>query len=110
MTLNAVGAILRGFAEFHQDVFDRARLVVVDNVANVRSISAEFIDRYANGVGDWEQVRPWSEVVAAARPRLAPVAVSRFLTSGNVGATSGGGMGVRDVWRTGDDRTIKNNT
>src|SRR3546814_10465797 len=39
--VNAVGAILRGFAEFHQDVFDRARLVVVDNVANVRSISAE---------------------------------------------------------------------
>src|SRR3546814_19461400 len=65
--VNAVGAILRGFAEFHQDVFDRARLVVVDNVANVRSISAEFIDRYENGPGAWEQVRQLSEVVAAAR-------------------------------------------
>src|SRR3546814_16440554 len=88
MTLNAVGAILRGFAEFHQDVFDRARLVVVDNVANVRSISAEFIDRYENGAGDWEQVRPLSEVVAAARPRPEHVDVSLFKATGKSGRAS----------------------
>jgi ornithine cyclodeaminase len=86
--VNAVGAILRGFAEFHQDVFDRADMVVVDNVANVRSISSEFIDRYETGPGDWAEVRTLSDVVAAATPRPGSTDVSLFKALG---------MGIADL-------------
>lgn len=76
--LNAVGAILRGFAEFHQDVFDRADIVVVDNLANVQSISTEFIEHYEDGPGAWSEVRSLSEVVAAGAPRAPATDVSLF--------------------------------
>lgn len=86
--VNAVGAILRGYAEFHQDLFDRAGLVAVDNVANVKSISAEFIERYEHGPGDWATVHPLSELVAAAKPRPTDVGVSLFKALG---------MGIADL-------------
>src|SRR3546814_8266800 len=75
--VNAVGAILRGFAEFHQDVFDRARLVVVDNVANVRSISAEFIDRYENGAGDRSEEHT-SEIQSLMRISYAVFCLTKY--------------------------------
>ncbi|HWL46134.1 MAG TPA: ornithine cyclodeaminase family protein [Sphingomonadaceae bacterium] len=86
--VNAVGAILRGFAEFHQDVFDRAEMVVVDNVANVRAISAEFIEHYESGPGDWAQVRPLCEIVAAGHPRPDGIDISLFKALG---------MGIADL-------------
>ena len=72
--VNAVGAILRGFAEFHQDLFDRAGLVVVDNIANAQSISTEFIERFGPGPDGWDEVRSLSDIVAAGRPRPAEAA------------------------------------
>jgi len=86
--VNAVGAILRGFAEFHQDLFDRAGLVVVDNIANAQSISTEFIERFGPGPDGWDEVRSLSDIVAAGRPRPADLDVSLFKSLG---------MGVADL-------------
>src|SRR5690606_6066263 len=86
--VNAVGAILRGYGEFHQDLFDRAGLVAVDNVANVKSISTEFIERYEHGLGDWATVHSLSELVAAGKSRPPDVDVSLFKALG---------MGIADL-------------
>src|SRR3546814_4041352 len=60
--LNAVGAILPANAEFHQDVFERAGMIAVDDVANTRKASREFIDQF--GDGDWSRVRSLGELIA----------------------------------------------
>lgn len=86
--VNAVGAILRGFAEFHQDMFDRAGLVVVDNIANAQSISTEFIARYGPGPAGWDEVRTLSEIVAAGWRRDPDLDISLFKSLG---------MGIADL-------------
>ena len=79
--LNAVGAILPGNAEFHQDVFERVGAIAVDDVPNLQKASREFIDRFAAG-GDWSAVQPIGAVIAADRARPAGCDVSLFKSMG----------------------------
>jgi ornithine cyclodeaminase/alanine dehydrogenase-like protein (mu-crystallin family) len=83
---NAVGAITPEREEFTQDVFDRADLIAVDMVESVKSLSAEFRKRFAGG--DWSQVRPLSELVAAkaVRPKDADLTLFKAM-----------GMGLSDM-------------
>lgn len=80
--VNAVGAILRNTAEFYQDVFDRAGIVVVDSIVNVQAISSEFIERYERGPGDWSQVKALSALVAEAQARPTNVDITLFKAMG----------------------------
>jgi ornithine cyclodeaminase len=84
--LNAVGAIAPDREEFAQDVFGRATLVAVDDVAGVQKLSREFIARY--GSGDWSQVKPLSQLVGSGRKRAAGDDVSLFKAMG---------MGISDL-------------
>ncbi len=65
--LNAVGAILPGNAEIHQDVFDRVGSIVVDDPVNVQKASREFIDRFGGERG-WGAVRAIGDVIRSGRP------------------------------------------
>ena len=65
--LNAVGAILPGNAEIHQDVFERAGSIVVDDVTNVQKASRELIDRFGGERG-WGAVRAIGDVIRSGRP------------------------------------------
>ena len=84
--LNAVGAITPEREEFTQDVFDRISVIAVDMVESVKSLSAEFRKRF--GDGDWSQVRPLSELVAAKaeRPKDADITLFKAM-----------GMGLSDL-------------
>ena len=84
--LNAVGAITPEREEFTQDVFDRVGAIAVDMVESVKGLSAEFRKRF--GEGDWSQVRPLSELVAAKaeRPKGADVTLFKAM-----------GMGLSDL-------------
>jgi ornithine cyclodeaminase len=64
--LNAVGAILPGNAEFHQDVFERVSAIVVDDVPNAQKASRELIDRFGGERG-WTSLRTIGSVVAGGR-------------------------------------------
>lgn len=61
---NAVGAILPSNAEFHQDVFSRASAIAVDDVANTRKASREFMDYFDREGRDWNRVRPLGDLIA----------------------------------------------
>ena len=63
--VNAAGAILPGNAEFHQDLFERAALVVVDSPANARKTSTEFKQRFGDETAAWQQVQSLGMVLAA---------------------------------------------
>ena len=84
--VNAVGAIAPDREEFAQDVFGRADLVAVDNVAGVQKLSREFVTRYGNG--DWSEVKPLSQLIAAGRRRPAGADLSLFKAMG---------MGISDL-------------
>jgi ornithine cyclodeaminase len=84
--LNAVGAIAPDREEFAQDVFARAEAVAVDNLAGVQKLSREFITRY--GSGDWSQVKPLSQLIAAGRRRGSGADLSLFKAMG---------MGISDL-------------
>lgn len=79
--LNAVGAILPGNAEFQQDVFDRADVVVVDDLPNTQKASREFIERFGGGRG-WDAVRPLGAVIAAGGGRPEGCDLSLFKAMG----------------------------
>ena len=81
--VNAVGAILPANAEIHQDVLERTDLVVVDNLANVRSLSREFIDFYDYRNG-WEGIELLGERIAlgSRRPSMADVTLFKSVGSG----------------------------
>ena len=80
--LNAVGAILPANAEFHQDVFERVDVIAVDDVANVKRASREFIERHAGSDADWSAVRPLSDVIAQGMQRPANCDLSLFKAMG----------------------------
>lgn len=86
--LNAVGAILPGNAELHQDVFQRLGLIAVDDVPNVRKASREFMDYFDQDGRDWAQVRPLGEIIAND---------GRSLTNGDVTLFKSVGMGISDL-------------
>jgi ornithine cyclodeaminase len=78
--VNAVGAITPEREEFTQDVFGRVSAIAVDMVESVKSLSAEFQQRFGNG--DWSQVRPLSELVAAKAERAPDADITLFKAMG----------------------------
>ena len=86
--LNAVGAILPKFGEFHQDVFDRAAIVVVDSIDNAKLASFEFRKRYDGGGGSWDDVQELCNVIAAKTTRPANADITLFKALG---------MGISDL-------------
>jgi ornithine cyclodeaminase len=77
---NAVGAITPEREEFAQDVFDRVDLIAVDMVESVKALSAEFRKRF--GEGDWSNVLPLSDLVAAKSKRPAGADLTLFKAMG----------------------------
>jgi ornithine cyclodeaminase len=77
---NAVGAITPEREEFTQDVFDRVDLIAVDMVDSVKALSAEFRKRFDDG--DWSNVRPLSELVAAKATRPIDADLTLFKAMG----------------------------
>lgn len=86
--LNAVGAILPAFSEFHQDVFDRASIVTVDSLENAKLASFEFRERYNNGSHSWDEVKELCAVIAAKTTRPANADLTLFKSLG---------MGISDL-------------
>jgi len=86
--LNALGAILPANAEFAQDVFDHAGLVVVDSVAGVQSNAREFRDRFGDAGSPMPGVRSLGEIIAEGVPRPAGNVLSLFKAMG---------MGISDM-------------
>jgi ornithine cyclodeaminase/alanine dehydrogenase-like protein (mu-crystallin family) len=86
--VNAVGAILPQNAEFQQDLFDRASMIVVDSVDGVRANSREFVDRFGTERDFWSRVRTLSSVIAdkTARPANAQLTLFKAM-----------GMGISDL-------------
>jgi alanine dehydrogenase len=78
--LNAVGAIAPDREEFTQDVFGRACVVAVDMIETVKSLSAEFRKRFADG--DWSPVKLLSELTAANWQRPAGADITLFKAMG----------------------------
>jgi alanine dehydrogenase len=77
---NAVGAITPEREEFAQDVFDRVDLIAVDMIDSVKALSAEFRKRF--GDGDWSNVLPLSDLVAANSKRPAGADLTLFKAMG----------------------------
>ena len=86
--LNAMGAIVPARVEFAGDVFDRADLVVVDNLCSVRDLSAEFRARYGDDESAWREIRTISSIVAADRSRPPAADLTLFKAMG---------MGISDL-------------
>jgi ornithine cyclodeaminase len=78
--LNAVGAIAPDREELTQDVFERASPVAVDMLDSVKTLSAEFRKRFADG--DWSRVRLLSELVAAKWQRPESTDITLFKAMG----------------------------
>jgi ornithine cyclodeaminase len=77
--LNAVGAITPEREEFEQAVFERVGSIAVDDVASVKSLSAEFRQRFGN---DWSSVQPLSALIAAPTGRAKDADVTLFKAMG----------------------------
>ncbi|MGH7091266.1 MAG: ornithine cyclodeaminase family protein, partial [Stellaceae bacterium] len=86
--INAMGAIVPARGEFADDVFARAALVAVDNIAQVRELSSEFRRHYGDDAAAWRTVRPIAELVAkdVARPQDADLTLFKAM-----------GMGLSDL-------------
>jgi ornithine cyclodeaminase len=80
--VNAPGAILPGNAEFHQDLFDRAGLVVVDNKRNAAKASREFGERYGADAARWGDVHTLGEILDAGIGRAEGSDVTLFKPMG----------------------------
>jgi ornithine cyclodeaminase len=85
---NAVGAILPSNAEFHQNVFDRAGMIAVDDVPNTRKASREFMDYFDQDGRSWDRVRPLGEVIANNEHEL---------VNGDITLFKSMGMGISDL-------------
>lgn len=79
--LNAVGAILPGNAEFHQDVFDRTGIIVVDDLPNAQKASRELMDRFGGERG-WDSVQTLGSLIAAKGGRPEGCDLSLFKAMG----------------------------
>ncbi|MBO6834631.1 MAG: ornithine cyclodeaminase family protein [Alphaproteobacteria bacterium] len=86
--LNAVGAILPARAEFTQDVFERADLVVGDYLPNLQRASREFIEYFEKGAGDWSDVKLLGALIAENGKRPAGADITLFKAMG---------MGISDL-------------
>ncbi|MDH3239778.1 MAG: ornithine cyclodeaminase family protein [Alphaproteobacteria bacterium] len=76
--INAAGAIIPAFAEIAEDILPRCDRVVVDNLDQCREMSRELQAFYDGGPGDWNDVRPLSELVAAGQTRPAGLDLTLF--------------------------------
>ncbi len=86
--VNAVGAIVPARAEFSGDVFTRCSAIAVDTVTGVKALSREFIDHYEDGEGDWDQVKPISQLITDEYVRPVDVDLTLFKAMG---------MGLSDI-------------
>jgi alanine dehydrogenase len=86
--VNAAGAILPGNAEFDQDLFTRATLVVVDSPTNARKASTEFRQHFGEEPSGWQQVKSLGSVLAESggRPEGADITLFKPM-----------GMGLSDL-------------
>jgi ornithine cyclodeaminase len=80
--LNAVGAILPANAEFLPDVFARCAAVVVDDMANTRKASREFIDHYGADAPAWPDVQALADVIHQGKPRRGAGDITLFKAMG----------------------------
>ena len=86
--LNAVGAILPGNAEVHEDIFERVGFITVDDVVNAKKSSQEFMDHFGAAEGDWSAVHALGDVIAGHTQPGADVDVTLFKSVG---------MGISDL-------------
>ncbi|RKE38654.1 ornithine cyclodeaminase [Paraburkholderia sp. BL23I1N1] len=87
--LNAVGAILPVNAEFFPDVFDRAGSIVVDDLANTRKASREFMDHFGSEEDRWSgTVQSLPEVIKRGLQRSSQGDITLFKAMG---------MGISDL-------------
>jgi ornithine cyclodeaminase len=80
--INAAGAILPGNSEFHQDLFERATLIVVDSLPNARLASTEFRERFGAQEQGWAAVRTLGGVLAQGEGRPAGTDITLFKPMG----------------------------
>lgn len=86
--LNAMGAIVPARIEFTDEVFDRCDAIAVDNLVNIRELSAEFRARFGEDDAAWGEVRPISALVAEGFARPAGCDLTLFKAMG---------MGISDL-------------
>lgn len=86
--LNAVGAILPGNAEFFPDVFERAKVIAVDDVTNARKASREFIDHFGSDAENWDRVQSLADIVKQGKARE---------DAGDITLFKAMGMGISDL-------------
>ncbi len=67
--INAIGAITPEREEFTQDVFDRCVSIAVDDIAAVRALSREFMQRFGEDEESWRGVRPVCELIGGTKTR-----------------------------------------
>lgn len=79
--LNAVGAILPANAELEADVLEQASTVAVDNLANVKLASREFMDFYGPSQS-WDRVGTLGTRIAAGRRHAAKDGLTVFKSVG----------------------------
>lgn len=86
--INAVGAIVPECLEFEPALLDRCAVIAVDNVAQVRKLSREFLERLGQDEQAWARVKPLSAVIAAGSKRPAGADLTLFKAMG---------MGISDL-------------
>lgn len=84
--LNAVGAILPANAEFDQDLFDAADLVVVDDLENAKRGSRELQQRYGAEPQAWSAVQTLAQCIDRSPSRGSGLSIFK-----------GMGMGLSDL-------------
>lgn len=80
--VNAAGAILPANAEFLPNVFDRAGLVVVDDMSNAQKASRELREKYGADSANWSHVKTLGEILASGSGRPANCDITLFKPMG----------------------------
>jgi len=80
--LNAMGAIVPARIEFTDDVFNRADVIAVDNLATIKNMSAEFIKHYGQDDNAWLNIRTVSELIKENTERPPDADITLFKAMG----------------------------
>ena len=86
--VNAVGAIVPSRVEFAPDIFPRCGRIAVDNLAQVRKLSREFMDYFGADEARWRQILPLSQLLVRGEQRPGDADLTLFKAMG---------MGVSDL-------------
>ncbi|HEV2439269.1 MAG TPA: ornithine cyclodeaminase family protein [bacterium] len=86
--VNAVGAITPERAEFEPALLARCAVTAIDNLAQARALSAEFMAYFTAGGRDWSGVTPLSALVARGQTRPKDADLTLFKAMG---------MGISDL-------------